>query len=137
MFTKPANASGRPETEAPRKPMAASLVAENVTLTGELASDGEVHLDGRLKGDARVNRLLVGEGGMVEGTIEADVVEVRGRVRGTITARSVRLYASADVEGDIAHAELAIEAGARFNGRSARAEPVAAAPEMQMLTAAE
>ena len=42
----------------------------------------------------------------------------------------------ADVEGDIAHAELAIEAGARFNGRSARAEPAAAA-EMPMLTAAE
>ena len=134
MFTKPANAPGRPEGDATRKPLAASLVAENVTLTGELASDGEVHLDGRLMGDARVNRLLVGETGAVDGTIEADLVEVRGRVRGTITARSVRLHASADVEGDIAHAELAIEAGARFNGRSQRSEP---APEVQMLTAAE
>ncbi|THD78301.1 MAG: polymer-forming cytoskeletal protein [Phenylobacterium sp.] len=135
MFTKPANSVGRPDAEAARKPLAASLVAENVTLTGELASDGEVHLDGRLKGDARVNRLLVGEGGAVEGTIEADVVEVRGKVRGTITARSVRLHASADVEGDIAHAELSIEAGARFNGRSQRLEPPP--PSLQVVSAAE
>jgi cytoskeletal protein CcmA (bactofilin family) len=122
MFAKPANQTTA-APEAVRKPMAASLVAENVTLTGELASDGEVHLDGRLKGDARVNRLLVGETGAVEGAIAADAVEVRGRVRGTIAARSVKLHATADVEGDIAHDELIVEAGARFNGRSVRKEP--------------
>ena len=122
MFGKPANQTS-PTPEAPRKPMAASLVAENVTLTGELDCEGEVHLDGHLKGDARVTRLLVGQTGSVEGAIEADAVEVRGRVRGVITARSVRLHATADVEGDIAHDELAIEAGARFNGRSVRKEP--------------
>jgi cytoskeletal protein CcmA (bactofilin family) len=122
MFAKPANQTS-PTPEAAKKPMAASLVAENVTLTGELASDGEVHLDGRLKGDARVNRLLVGESGAVEGAISADAVEVRGRVRGVITARTVKLHGSADVEGDIAHDELVIEAGARFNGRSVRKEP--------------
>jgi cytoskeletal protein CcmA (bactofilin family) len=44
-------------------------------------------------------------------------------VRGVITARAVKLHASADVEGDIAHDELVIEAGARFNGRSVRKEP--------------
>lgn len=132
MFAKPANQSQA--GEAPRKAMAASLVAENVTLTGELASDGEVHLDGRLKGDARVNRLMVGEAGLVEGAIEADAVEVRGRVRGTINARAVKLHASGEVEGDITHAELVIEAGARFNGRSVRKEPE---PVLQVVTAAE
>jgi cytoskeletal protein CcmA (bactofilin family) len=132
MFAKPANPGGG--GEPPRKPLAASLIAENVTLAGDLSSDGEVHLDGAVRGDVHVQRLCIGETGAVEGAIEADAVDVRGRVRGAISARSVKLYASAQVEGDITHAELAIESGARFNGRSVRAE--AAAP-LQVVTAAE
>jgi cytoskeletal protein CcmA (bactofilin family) len=46
----------------------------------------------------------------------------------------VRLLSTADVEGDITHAELAVEAGARFNGRSVRQE---AALSLPVLTAAE
>ncbi|HEX3700266.1 MAG TPA: polymer-forming cytoskeletal protein [Phenylobacterium sp.] len=134
MFAKPANAQPTAVAEGPRKPVPASLVAANVALSGELASDGEVHLDGTLQGDARVGRLLLGESGRIEGTIEADSVEIRGRVLGQISARAVRLYATADVEGDITYAELAIEAGARFNGRSLRSET---APALQVLTAAE
>jgi cytoskeletal protein CcmA (bactofilin family) len=68
----------------------------------------------------------LGEAGSVEGSIEADAVEIRGRVRGAIAARIVRLHASADVDGDITHAELAIDAGARFTGRSLRLDPTPA-----------
>jgi cytoskeletal protein CcmA (bactofilin family) len=136
MFGKPASASGAPVVEPARKSLAASLIAENVRLTGDLASDGEVHLDGQVQGDVRVERLTLGAPGAVEGVIEADIVEIRGRVRGSITARSVRLYASADVEGDICHSELSMEAGARFTGRSLRPE-IAAAPALSVITAAE
>jgi cytoskeletal protein CcmA (bactofilin family) len=133
MFSKPVSAAA--PSEAPRRPVVASLIAENVSLTGELASDGEVHLDGALQGDVRVARLSIGERGLVEGAITADAVEVRGRVRGRIEARSVRLMASADVEGDIVQTELAIEAGARFVGRSLQRE--AEAPALSVVTAAE
>lgn len=135
MFAKPANAAGA-APDAARKMLAASLIAENVSLTGDLVSDGEVHLDGQVQGDVRVDRLTLGASGVVEGAITADLVEIRGRVQGSITARSVRLHASADVEGDICHAELAMEAGARFTGRSLRAE-APAVPALSVMTAAE
>lgn len=122
MFGKPASHdSADGATRA--KPLAASLIAVNVTVSGDLVSEGEVHLDGRVAGDVRVGRLSLGETGVVEGSIEADSVDIRGRVRGAITARSVRLHASADIEGDISHAEIAIDAGARFVGRSLRLVP--------------
>lgn len=132
MFSKPAKpASARTDTAEPgsslRKPIAASLIAENVTINGDLASDGDVQLDGMIRGDLRVGRLTVGENGQVEGAVEAETVDVRGRVTGSITAQAVRLYASALVSGDITHAQLAIDAGARFEGRSLRYEtPVVA-----------
>jgi cytoskeletal protein CcmA (bactofilin family) len=122
MFSKPdrsaaARAEGA-EAGTLRRPIAASLVAENVTINGDLASDGDVQLDGAVLGDLRVGRLTVGESGRVEGAVEAEVVEIRGRVAGSITAKSVRLYATAQVDGDITHAQLAIDAGASFQGRS-------------------
>ena len=122
MFTKPTKPAMRTEgAEAPaRKPMPMSLIAENVSVAGDIASDGDIQLDGAIRGDVRVAHLSIGETGQVEGAIEADAVEIRGRVVGTISARSVRLYATAQVDGDISHAQLAIEPGAQFCGRSVR-----------------
>ena len=126
MFSKPASKSPAPRAESAeaqvRKPIAASLIAENVSLRGDVATDGDVHLDGSLKGDMRVRELTVGEGGSVEGHVEAESVEIRGRVVGTVTAKSVRLFSTARVEGDITHAQLAIEPGAHFEGRSLKFE---------------
>ena len=136
MFSKPAAKPAsptRPEgAEAPlRKAIACSLIAENVSLEGDLASDGDVQLDGALRGDMRVAHLTVGETGQVEGAITADAVEIRGRVAGTITAKAVRLYATAQVDGDITHVQLAIDAGAQFVGRSIKLVP--ALPEQLSL----
>ena len=139
MFSKPARpASSRPEVQdsgPARKPIAASLIAENVTVNGDLASDGDVQLDGVIRGDVRVGRLTIGESGQVEGAIEAEAVDIRGRVTGSVTAQQVRLHASAQVLGDITHAQLAVDAGARFEGRSLRFEPPVAAVEVPALEA--
>jgi cytoskeletal protein CcmA (bactofilin family) len=140
MFSKSASKSPAPRPETAetlvRKPIACSLIAENVTLRGDVATDGDVHLDGALKGDLRVRELTIGEGGAVEGAIEAESVEIRGKVVGTVTAKSVRLFSTARVEGDITHAQLAIEPGAHFAGRSLKFETPATA-EPLAISAAE
>jgi cytoskeletal protein CcmA (bactofilin family) len=124
MFTKPtkpaATKSDGAEAALPRKPIAMSLIAENVSVAGDVSSDGDIQLDGAVRGDLRVGHLSIGETGQVEGAIEAEAVEIRGRVAGAISARSVKLFATARVEADISHEQLAIEAGAVFSGRSVR-----------------
>lgn len=126
MFSKPSRPSKSNSTtradalEAPRKPIAMSLIAENVSVDGDIASDGDIQLDGAVHGDLKVAHLSIGETGQVEGVITADAVEIRGRVAGAITAKTVRLYATAKVDGDITHGQLAVEAGAHFAGRSVK-----------------
>ncbi|MDB5467764.1 MAG: hypothetical protein JWQ46_2526 [Phenylobacterium sp.] len=128
MFSKPDKPTSAridgPDTLG-RKAIAASLIAQNVSLKGDLASDGDVQLDGAVVGDVRVAHLSIGESGRVEGAIEAETVDIRGRVAGTIAARTVRLFGTARVDGDITHAQLSMEAGAHFQGRSLAAEPAA------------
>jgi len=127
MFSKPTKpaSSTRPESAEPsaRKALACSLIAENVSLDGNLVSDGDVQLDGAVRGDLTVAHLSVGETGHIEGAVTAEAVEVRGHVAGTITAKTVRLYASARVDGDITHSQLAVEPGAQFAGRSVKLVP--------------
>jgi cytoskeletal protein CcmA (bactofilin family) len=129
MFSKQAKGSPKPDdTTLPAvspadaanrtKPKAASLLSESLTIEGNLVSEGEVQLDGVIRGDVRVAKLTVGETGHIEGQVYCETIEVRGRVIGTITSKQVRLYGTAYVDGDITHEQLAIESGAFFQGRS-------------------
>jgi cytoskeletal protein CcmA (bactofilin family) len=117
--------------DAARKgPKVASLIAEHLTLEGVVAGEGELHLDGTIRGEVRVAKLTIGETGHVEGTIQAEVIEVRGRIIGAVTAKQIRLYGTAYVDGDITHEQLSIETGAFFQGRSLKFQrpSVTAAP---------
>lgn len=138
MFSK---ATKRTEPAAPapppRKAAVASLLAEGMTIRGDIVTEGDVHLDGAVDGDVSVGRLILGGTGAVTGVVTAESVEIRGRVTGTISARQVRLCASARVDGDIRHTELAIEAGAHFEGRSLVFPEAADEAQMRLDIAAE
>ena len=117
-----------PPRKAPTTPKVASLIASDTTIDGGISGDTELHVDGVVRGDIVVARLSIGETGHVEGAIQAEIVEARGRVVGSITAKQVRLYASCHVDGDITHEQLTMEAGAFFQGRSLKFQRPASAP---------
>jgi len=94
-----------------------SIIGADCTITGDILSQGEVHVDGRVDGDVRCDMLVVGPTGTITGEISADLVRVLGSVTGQIKARSVELAKSAHVVGDISHDSLSIEAGAFVEGR--------------------
>jgi cytoskeletal protein CcmA (bactofilin family) len=109
-----------------KPPKAPSLIAADMVIQGDIASEDELHVEGTVKGDIGVGRLTLGETGHIEGSIFAETVEVRGRVIGTIKAKVVRLAATACVEGDITHEQLSVENGAYFEGRSQKMQPTSA-----------
>ncbi|HEY1720161.1 MAG TPA: polymer-forming cytoskeletal protein [Magnetospirillaceae bacterium] len=93
-----------------------SILAADCRLNGDITSDGEVHIDGRLEGDMVCKMLTVGETGVVTGKISADIVRILGSVNGQVKAQSVELGATARVVGDITHASLKVDAGAYVQG---------------------
>ncbi len=97
-----------------------SLIAEGTRVNGNVSGDCQLEVDGIIHGDVTVTHLSVSESGKIEGDSKAESVDVRGRVRGSITAKAVKLITGCDVEGDISHEQLIIEPGATFEGRSLR-----------------
>src|SRR6202040_1741901 len=107
---------------ATRAPKAPSIIGADMVIEGDISGGGEIQVDGKIKGDVRIEHVTVGEGG-----IYSEAVEVRGKVVGSITAKQVRLYGACHVDGDITHEQLAMETGAFFQGRSLRLQRPAAA----------
>lgn len=144
MFSKAAKAekSSDPSvtvTSERKTLVAASLISQDITIEGGVAGEGELHVDGVIRGDVRIGRLTLGDTGHIEGSIVAEAVDIRGRVIGAVAAKQVRLHSTAYVDGDITHEQLSVETGAFFQGRSLkfqRTTPVAlAAPEPEAQSA--
>ena len=82
----------------------------------------------RCNGDIRCAQLIVGRDATINGSIVADEVVVRGKVKGVIRAAQVMLQDTAQVESEIFHKSLVIEQGASFDGESRRIDEPAKAP---------
>lgn len=114
----PAAAPASPHKAKPR----ASILSTDIFLDGDLRTTGGIQIEGTIKGDVRAHMITVGETAKVTGVVVADDVVVNGKVEGMIRGVKVRLTSSAHVVGDIIHKTIAIESGARFDGKVSRRE---------------
>lgn len=117
MFSK-AKAANSGETAAGRHSSGVpTVISPDLTIEGNLKSDGDIQLDGVVDGDVETRTLTVGEDGTVHGSVTAETVRICGKVDGEVRAGSVSLARTAEVRGDVVHDSLAIEAGAFIDGR--------------------
>jgi cytoskeletal protein CcmA (bactofilin family) len=106
-----------------------SFIDASLAIVGDLCSEGDVQIDGRICGNVTCAQLIVGAGAAITGTVRAEQAIVRGSITGTINASVVILQETARVKSDIAYTLLAIDDGATFEGavrRSARPREEAA-----------
>ena len=112
---------GERKSTSPSK-LVPSIIGEDLTITGNVSSKGEIQVDGEILGDVQCGSLLLGDKSQINGSVLAEDVVVRGRVLGSIRGLRVTLQAQSHVEGDIYHQSLAIEQGAYFEGKSRRTD---------------
>jgi cytoskeletal protein CcmA (bactofilin family) len=112
---KKSEAAAAPERKTTRA-VVPTIISPDLHVTGDLATEGDMQIDGIIEGDVRSGSLAVGESAVVTGEIYAESVIIRGKVTGRIRARSVELAGSARVIGDIWHEVLSIDAGAFLEG---------------------
>jgi cytoskeletal protein CcmA (bactofilin family) len=94
-----------------------SVIGADMRITGDVRTGEDLRIDGRIEGDVSCASLELGEGGAIEGNVEADEVRLSGSVHGRVSARSVHLEAAARVSGDVSYESLAVAPGARIEGR--------------------
>jgi cytoskeletal protein CcmA (bactofilin family) len=97
-----------------------SFIGSEVIISGDLATDAQLHVDGRIDGNVRCAQLCQGAEGIISGNIHAEEARLAGTVDGTVSAANIAIEASARILGDIAYDTISIEAGARIEGRLGR-----------------
>ncbi|MBN1686591.1 MAG: polymer-forming cytoskeletal protein [Spirochaetales bacterium] len=105
-----------------------TVLAEDIDFTGELSFTKPLMIKGKFNGTIRASGdLYVGDDALVEAKIEANVVSLKGKIKGNIYAKSrVELFSTATVDGDITAPDIVMESGCRFNGMCNMIRKVAA-----------
>jgi len=121
-FTERPTTYAAKSTSPSASKMVPSIIGEDLSITGNVTSKGEIQVDGEIQGDIHCGSLLLGDKSQVIGSVIAEDIVVRGRVVGSVRGLRVTLQAQSHVEGDIFHQSLAIEQGAYFEGKSRRSD---------------
>jgi cytoskeletal protein CcmA (bactofilin family) len=113
----PAYPSRRTIEDAPTR--AAAVIGKSVVVNGEISGKEDLLVDGRVEGDIELleNRLTVGVGGHIEGSIKAREIVIHGVVHGNMEAgERVEIKKNAKVIGDLRAPRPVIEDEAYFKG---------------------
>ena len=126
------NSSPMPSSPPPPLPTSSSrsTIGADLSITGNLVSTGELHVEGSIQGDIQGVNILIKNSAKITGTITGQDVIIHGEVMGSVKAEKVVLASSCRLEGDIFHQSLSIEQGAYFEGKSRRAASHSNSPEM-------
>jgi cytoskeletal protein CcmA (bactofilin family) len=96
-----------------------SVVDDQMTIRGDIDTDGTVRVDGRVDGAShRAGTLIVGAGGAVIGDVEAREVVVAGNIRGNVHARGrIEIESGAAVHGEIRANAMSLREGGAVDGQ--------------------
>lgn len=95
-----------------------SVIDEHLSITGDLATDGTVRVDGHIEGSLhRTDTMIVGEGASVVGNVEAREVVIGGELTGNLRATGrVEVQPTGTVRGDIHAAAVMLAEGGTVHG---------------------
>ena len=95
-----------------------SIIAKDLTVSGDLTTEGVVKIEGKVKGTIRANtQTLIAPGALVQGDLYTAEAIIGGRVEGNVHATDrVEVQATAEVQGDVYTRRIVVLEGGSVNG---------------------
>lgn len=95
-----------------------NILTAGTKLKGDIAVSTDFRLDGEIEGNVESkSKIVIGENGLLKGTLHCVNAEVFGKVVGNIvTSDCLVLRSTAKISGDIKVKSLVVESGAQFEG---------------------
>ncbi|MEY4927342.1 MAG: hypothetical protein RI894_1778 [Bacteroidota bacterium] len=95
----------------------ANLLAKGTTVEGSIVCDGDIRIDGVLRGSLDCKaKVVIGPTGVVDGDIVCQNALIEGKFDGKLNCKEMlSLRGTANVTGDVSTLKLVVEAGALFN----------------------
>ena len=95
-----------------------SIIAKDLTVVGDLSSEGVVKIEGTVEGVIRATtQILVAPGAVIRGDLHTAEAVIGGRVEGTVYASDrVEVQSTAAIQGDVVTRRIVVLEGGTVNG---------------------
>ena len=118
--TKPAKAK---LFKNPIKASETTVISAGSKLEGRIVAEGNLIIDGSVKGTIKCGALEIMEDGNVDANVEAEAVNVAGNFEGEMICRGkLTFFSTGKVKGDISYKTLSIEAGGLLDGNASKSK---------------
>lgn len=94
-----------------------SIIGDGITITGNIDSKVDLHIDGEVIGDIKCLSLVQGPSSKIKGAIIAQNASLSGAVEGSIDAGDLVIASSARIGGDVTYENVTIEQGGHVDGK--------------------
>ena len=105
-----------PSAKTASKTMKPSIISEGFEFIGEVRSQGDLTVDGILRGTLSLNAVLVGAGGVLEGDVSCNRMCVKGMFSGRLECTDLIVGSAAVIDGNIAFQSITIQRGGVIKG---------------------
>ena len=93
-----------------------SIITEGIDFTGEVNTEGDIHLDGNMKGTIKANEVVIGPNGSFEGEIISNILIVSGDVKGKFNIKNLHVRKDGTLSGKAKYFIVTIESGGKVLG---------------------
>ena len=97
-----------------------STIANGTTIVGDIVSDGDIRVEGRIIGKLVCkSRLVIGKKGVIEGNIDVSNATIEGQIHGTVVVRDLlHVKSTGLIRGDVCTGRIIVDDGGEYTGNS-------------------
>lgn len=99
-----------------------SILSADLVIVGNIKSTGSLEIEGKVDGDIEGCNVTLRESAVVNGTIVAKTLCVKGKFKGEIKSDKLIVSSKGDISGITGYTTLAVEEGASIAGELKRIE---------------
>lgn len=104
-------------------PSGRSHLVAGTRIVGDITAPGLLEIQGEVEGRVVADSVVIEERGLVNGEVQAAAIGIKGRFTGHLDGGTVRVHASARLQGTIRYDALSIEGGSEVTATCERARP--------------
>ena len=100
-----------------------SIITQGIDFTGEVNTEGDIHLDGNMKGTIKANEVVIGPNGAFEGEIVSNILIVSGNIKGKFNIKNLHIRKEGTLSGKAKYLIVTIESGGKVLGELGLTKP--------------
>ena len=93
-----------------------SIITQGIDFTGEVNTEGDIHLDGNMKGTIKANEVVIGPNGSFEGEITSNMLIVSGNIKGKFNIKNLHIRKDGVLSGKAKYLIVTIDSGGKVLG---------------------